>query len=68
MRSTTVPLETLLTAEEVSPIVGKTVDALRQDRYKGRGLPYIKLGGLIRYRASDIEAYLEANTIRPGAA
>lgn len=34
---------------------------------RGEGPPYIKVGRSVRYRKSDIEAWLESRTIRPGA-
>lgn len=32
-------------------------------RAKGKGPPFIKLGRLVRYRRSDVDAWLRANTI-----
>jgi predicted DNA-binding transcriptional regulator AlpA len=36
-------------------------------RYGGRGPRWIKLGRLIRYRVSDVDAFLLANTLGGGA-
>ncbi|MBA4857096.1 helix-turn-helix domain-containing protein [Nocardia farcinica] len=66
MRSTTAELPELLTAAQTAEYIGVSEDALAQDRYLGRGLPYVRVGRRIRYRAGDIAAYLEANTVRPG--
>jgi excisionase family DNA binding protein len=32
-------------------------------RVKAKGPPFIKVGRLVRYRRSDVEAWLRANTI-----
>lgn len=50
-------------------VVGKPPPTLRDWRYRGIGPTYIKVGPKsVRYRRSDLESWLEANTIRPGAA
>jgi hypothetical protein len=41
---------------------------LAQDRYLRRGIPYIKHGRRVLYRWADVEDYLAANTVNPGAA
>jgi len=39
---------------------------LAQERYRRTGIPYVRHGRRILYRVSDIRAYLDANTERPG--
>lgn len=39
---------------------GCTTKKLQADRLNGRGVPFVKLGRLVRYRLSDILAYEEA--------
>lgn len=34
-----------------------TEKKLQADRWKGVGVPYLKIGRLVRYRLSDIRAY-----------
>lgn len=36
-------------------------------RHEGKGCPYLKVGGRILYKGSDILAYLEANKIETAA-
>ena len=36
------------------------VPTLRRWRWSGDGPPFIKLGGAVRYRRSDLEAFIEA--------
>ena len=57
-------IERLLNTKEVSEILGVTVKSLANSRYTGIGIqvPYKKIGRLIRYKESDLEKYLEANT------
>jgi predicted DNA-binding transcriptional regulator AlpA len=52
------PLETLLDEAEVSKVIGRSVPTLQKDRVKGAGPPYVKLGRHVRYRPSDVQAWL----------
>ncbi|GAA4047621.1 hypothetical protein GCM10023063_38730 [Arthrobacter methylotrophus] len=52
----------LLTSGELAEKLHKSAAALAQWRYKGIGPKFIKLGSGIRYRASDVEAWLDAQT------
>ena len=49
----------LLRETEVAEIMGKAIQTLRNDRFKGRGLNYIKLGRSVRYDPEDVKAYIE---------
>lgn len=48
-------------AEQVAAVVQTSVDALAQDRYRRRGIPYVKISGRVRYLRADVLAYLAAN-------
>jgi hypothetical protein len=48
-------------AEQVAAVVQTTVDALAQDRYRRRGIPFVKIGGRVRYLREDVLEYLAAN-------
>jgi hypothetical protein len=50
-------------AEQVALVMQTTVDALAQDRYRARGLPYVKIGGRVRYIREDVLKYLADNRI-----
>lgn len=56
-------LDELLTAQQVAEYLGASIDTLAVDRYNHRGLPYIRIGRRIRYRAKDVAEYLDANTV-----
>jgi len=42
----------------------RSVKTLRNDRLRGGGVPFIKVGRLVRYQLSDIEAWEQANLRR----
>ena len=42
--------------------LGVSRSTLQSWRYAGRGPRFIKLGRMVRYRNSDVDAYLHANT------
>jgi excisionase family DNA binding protein len=52
--------EQLYSPDEVAEILGVSASTLARWRRTGDpDLPFLRLGGGIRYRASDIEAFLE---------
>jgi excisionase family DNA binding protein len=55
--------EHLLSPDEVSAYLGVPVETLRRWRYERRGPSYVRPGKRVRYRASDVEAYLEAQRV-----
>ena len=50
---------------ELAPIIRSTVDSLAQDRYRGTGVPFIKLGRRVRYLRADVARYLTAHRQTP---
>jgi hypothetical protein len=57
----------LLSTDEAAAILGRSVYGMKQDRYRMRGLPYIKFdGGQIKYLLSDVKAALAAKNNRGG--
>jgi hypothetical protein len=61
-------LPAVATAPQVAAVFQTTEDALAQDRYRGRGIPFVKIGGRVRYLREDVLAYLAANRIGGDAA
>ena len=54
----------LLTPAEAADLLGCKVQTLSVWRCVGRySLPYVKLGRLIRYRKSDLLAWLQSRTV-----
>jgi hypothetical protein len=60
-------VERLLSEAQVAEILGKPPRTLRQWRYLGVGPKYLKVGATVRYRARDLEAWLEAQEQEPAA-
>ena len=48
-----------LTAEEVAQLTGLSIETLAQWRSQRRGIPYLKIGRIVRYDLADVQAYLE---------
>jgi hypothetical protein len=61
------PHDKLLTEKEAAPIVGFTFRTLQQRRYMGLPPDYVRLpdSDSIRYRLSDLLAYVEQGIQRP---
>jgi excisionase family DNA binding protein len=51
----------LLTESQVAELYGITKPCLRRWRHERRGLPFVKVGRLVRYRQSDVEAFISSN-------
>lgn len=61
-------LPAIATAAQVAPLLQTTVESLAQDRYRRRGLPFVKIGGRVRYLRADVIAYLADNRMGGDAA
>ena len=51
--------------KQASRITGIAVPTLRNDRSRGRGLPYIKLDRSVRYALYDLIEHMENRKITP---
>ena len=56
----------LLWVEEVATILGVPVKTLYQWRYKGVGPAGVRIGRHLRYRAADVEAWIDQRVVEPG--
>ncbi len=52
----------LLTEREAATLRRKSIYALRKERARRTGPPFIKDGSAVRYRKSELLAWLEANS------
>ena len=52
-----------LTENDVSKITGVALSTLRNNRSKGRGIPYIKIGRSVRYGLEDVIEFMEIHKI-----
>lgn len=57
-------LERLLSSQEAAKYLGIAEPTLRISRMKGGGIPFIKMGRLVKYRIADIENYLAIRTYK----
>ena len=55
---------TYINENQVSEITGRALSTLRNERSKGLGIPYIKLGRSVRYDLQDVIEFMEAHKIR----
>jgi hypothetical protein len=53
-------IDALLTERDVEKLTGRARSTLQKDRCAGGGIPFIRFGRLIRYRQSDVSAFLAA--------
>lgn len=51
----------LLNEIQVAKIINASVSKLRQDRAKGTGIPFRKIGASVRYSRADVDRYLDAS-------
>jgi predicted DNA-binding transcriptional regulator AlpA len=53
-------LDPLLSDRDVERITGRARSTLQKDRVVGTGIPFVRIGRLVRYRQSDIQTFLDA--------
>ena len=58
-------LPVLLKPAEAAELLRTSVKALGQDRFHGRGAPFIRLGGRILYDRDALLEYVRAGTVIP---
>jgi predicted DNA-binding transcriptional regulator AlpA len=68
MNMESIDVDHLLRASAVAEWLGTSEGRLANLRSLGLGPAFVKIGHAVRYRRSDIEAYLEANTVWPCSA
>lgn len=56
-KQTNTVLDHLLDETAVAQRQGRSVKTLRNQRVAGDGIPFLKLGRLVRYRLSDVVAW-----------
>jgi hypothetical protein len=53
------PDSALFAQETVAAILNCSLATIERDRWVGSGIPFIKIGRMVRYRKSDIRLWLE---------
>jgi hypothetical protein len=54
----------LLTEKQVATILNCSIQFLQRSRWRKTGPTYTKIGRMVRYKLSDIKAYINANTLK----
>lgn len=57
--------DALFTSKHVAEHRHTTENALAQERWRGDGPRYLKIGNRVFYRASDLKAWLDERTVTP---
>lgn len=57
------PDDTLFSQVTVAAVRQCSIYTIERDRWVGTGVPFIKMGRLVRYRKSDIRTWLEAQPV-----
>ena len=57
-------LPPVMTPAVVAGFLHTTTNSLAQDRYLGRGIPFVKYGARVRYLRQDVLDYLAANRVQ----
>jgi Helix-turn-helix domain len=58
------PKNSYILEDEAARITGFSVQTLRNNRFKGLGFPYYKIGRSVRYKVKDILDYMEKYKIQ----
>ena len=53
------------TSQELADILSCSEITLRNQRHKGEGIKFYKIGRLVRYRRKDVADYLRKNIHKP---
>jgi hypothetical protein len=51
----------IMTSDQLAPVLGVTVGALANERYRHVGIPFVKHGKRVRYLRADVARYLIAH-------
>jgi hypothetical protein len=57
-------LPSVSTPKQLSQAVQMSEGSLAQDRHRGRGIPFVKIGGRVRYLRDDVINYLADNRMQ----
>ncbi|MBT4485057.1 MAG: helix-turn-helix domain-containing protein [Candidatus Latescibacteria bacterium] len=52
-----------ITEKEVAEITGRALSTLRNERFLGKGIPYLKIGKSVRYNYEDVIEFMESRRI-----
>ena len=58
-----VKIPTWLTEKQVATMTNMCIQTLRNDRHRRKGIPYYKMGRMVRYKLEDVCEFMEARRI-----
>ena len=58
-------LEPMITANEVAAMLGVSVYTIHRLKSKPGGIPAYKVGGCVRFKRAEVEAYIAAQAVKP---
>ncbi len=59
-------IDRLLSQQQVVEWTGMSPAWFEMARFKGTGIPYVKIGRAVRYKFSDIQKFVTDNTVATG--
>lgn len=59
-------IDKMLTEQQVGQITGMSLAWFQMSRFKGTGIPYVKIGRSVRYRTSDVQRFIEDHMVGTG--
>ena len=68
MINSTERADELIRTEDVARLLGLTEGTMANQRSRGEGPPFIRIGRAVRYSRRAVTAWIEANTVTPGDA
>ena len=58
-----ITMPNILTQKQAAEYLGFSEKKLERDRWCERRIPFVKMGRHVRYRATDLVAYVESNLV-----
>jgi predicted DNA-binding transcriptional regulator AlpA len=59
-------IDRLISQADVADWTGMSKAWLEQSRFRGTGIPYVKIGKAVRYRTSDVQRFINEHVISAG--
>jgi len=59
-------IDKLLNQKEVSEWTGMSLAWFEISRFKGTGIPYVKIGRSVRYKTSDVQLWINSHVVCTG--
>jgi len=59
-------IDKLLNQKEVSEWTGMSLAWFEISRFKGTGIPYVKIGRSVRYKTSDVQRWINSHVVCTG--